>query len=75
MLLFGNPRRRRGWQSMLGMLTLLVTLSSAVLACSGGGSGSTGTGNSGTTAGVYTVTVTGVSGTTSETGTVTLTMQ
>jgi hypothetical protein len=60
---------------MLGMLILLVTLASGVLACGGGGSGSIGTGNPGTTAGVYAVTVTGISGTITEAGTVTLNVQ
>ena len=80
-LFFGIPARRRSWQTMLGMLMLLITLAGSVFACGGGG-GSTGGGgggggmsNPGTTAGTYTVTVTGTSGATTATGTVTLTVQ
>ncbi len=71
-LLFGIPARRRRWQTMLGMLALLVALTGGVLACGGGGGGS---GNPGTSAGTYTVTVMGTSGTTATTGTVPLTVQ
>jgi hypothetical protein len=78
-LLFCIPARRRSWQTMLGMLVLLVALTGGVLACGGGGSGGGGggggTSNPGTTAGTYTVTVTGTSGTTTATGTVALTVQ
>ena len=81
LLLIAFPApRRRSW-TMLGMLALMVVLSSGVLACGGslgsGGSGGSGGGGgaSGTTAGTYTITVTGTSGTLSQTGTVTLTVQ
>ena len=75
-LLFGIPARRRSWQTMLGMVALLVALTGGVLACGGGGStGGGGTKNPGTTAGTYTVTVTGTSVSTTATGTVTLTVQ
>jgi hypothetical protein len=76
-LLFGIPARRRSWQTMLGMVALLVALTGGVLACGGGGStgGGGGTGNPGTTAGTYTLTITGTSGTTTATGTVTLNVQ
>ena len=76
-LLMGIPRRRRRWRAMLGLLTLLVTLTCGVLAC-GGGAGETFNCTvlaSGTTAGSYTVTVTGTSGATTATGTITLTVQ
>jgi hypothetical protein len=75
------PARRRRGRAMLGMLALMVALSSGVLACggslgSGGGSGGGGGGGTaGTTAGTYTITVTGTSGTLSQTGAVTLTVQ
>jgi hypothetical protein len=76
-LLFGIPARRRRWQTVLGMLALLVTITGGVLACgSGSGSGGGGgTGNPGTTAGSYTVTIAGTSGTTATTGTITLNVQ
>jgi subtilase family serine protease/uncharacterized membrane protein len=56
LLFFGIPARRRGWQSMLGMVVLMVVLG-AMAGCGGGGGGGGG-GNSGTTAGSYTITVT-----------------
>ena len=78
-LLFGIPKRRRRWQSMLGLLALFVVFSGSVLACGGRGGTSGGSGgrtsNPGTTAGTYTVTVTGTSGATITTGTFTLTVQ
>jgi hypothetical protein len=74
LLLFGIPARRRRWQTMLGILVLLVALAGGAVAC-GGSSGGGGSGNSGTTAGSYTITVTGTLGSTSATGTVTLTVQ
>jgi hypothetical protein len=73
-LLFCIPARRRSWQSMLGMMALLVTLAGGMLACGGGGGGGGG-GNPGTTAGSYTVTVTGTSGATTATGTFTVNVQ
>jgi hypothetical protein len=66
------PARRRGWRTRLVTLVLLVTVIGGLLACGGGSSGS---GNSGTTPGTYTVTVTGISGNTTNTGRVTLTVQ
>jgi hypothetical protein len=77
LLLFGIPARRRRWQTMLGMLALIVALSGGLLACGGGGSGGGGggTGNPGTTAGTYTVTVTGTSGTVTAIGTVSVIVQ
>jgi Bacterial Ig-like domain (group 3)/FG-GAP-like repeat len=84
-LLCGIPVRRRGWQNLLGMLILLACLATVLTGCGGGGSSSGGgnssgggggssTGNPGTTAATYTVTVTGTSGTTVETSTVTVTV-
>jgi hypothetical protein len=86
LLLFGIPARQRSWRIMLGMLALLVALTSGVCACGGGGSAGGGggggggggnncTSNSGTTAGTYTITITGASGTITATNTVTLTVQ
>ena len=74
-LLFGAPKRRR-WRSMMAVLALLAALAGGAISCGGGGGISGGgKGNSGTTAGSYTITVTGTSGTTSATGIVTLTVQ
>jgi len=76
-LLFGVPAGRRTWRNMLGLLTLFLFIAGGVLACGGGnsGGGGGGTGNPGTTAGTYTITVTGTSGAISASGTVTLTVQ
>jgi hypothetical protein len=75
--LFGIPARRRRWQSMLGMLLLLVAFVGGLMACGSGGGGIAcpALSTSGTTAGTYTVTVTGASNALTETGTVTLTVQ
>lgn len=75
-LLFGIRARRRSWQTMLGMLALLVTFSASVASCGGGGGSSCpNVITAGTTAGTYTITVTGTSGSTTTTGTVALTVQ
>jgi N-acetylneuraminic acid mutarotase len=71
-LLIGIPARRRSWRTVLGMLALLVALTSGVLACGGGGGGTI---YPGTTPGSYTITVTGTSGTAIATGTISLTVQ
>jgi large repetitive protein len=77
--LVGIPARRRRWQSILGLLVLLVALLSGVLSCGSGGGASGGGGgsgaNSGTVPGAYTITVSGTSGAITETGTVALTVQ
>ena len=86
-LFLGVPGRRRGRQTLLGMLILLVFVSTFLVGCGGGSGGSTGSGgtggsgsgggtpaNPGTTAGAYTVTVTGTSGSIVKTVTVTLTV-
>jgi subtilase family serine protease len=57
-LLFGIPARRRRWQSMLGMLLLLVALGSSVFACGGGSSTGTTTTQINPTRTTPTVTVT-----------------
>jgi hypothetical protein len=74
-LLFGIQARRRRWRSMLGMLALLATLASGMLACGGNASSVVSTSYPGTTAGTYTVTVTGVSGSITATNTITLIVQ
>jgi len=57
LLLLMLPARRRRYARMLGLVVLAVSFAAA--GCGGSSSGTT-TGNSGTTAGTYTVTVTGV---------------
>ncbi len=76
-LLYVRPRKRKDRMAILGLLLFLV--SSGLVACGGGSSGSGG-GNrgtdSGTTPGAYTITVTGTSGSVSATvGLVALTVQ
>jgi hypothetical protein len=74
--LMGIPGRRR-WQTMLGILALLVAFTGGTVGCNGGG-GSTAcntAGTAATTAGTYTVTITGTSGTITENTTVTVTVQ
>jgi predicted membrane protein len=73
LLFFGIPTRRRSWRTLLGMVLLLVALGGGV-ACGGGGGGGGGTGNPGTTAGAYTVTVKGTSGSLAQTTTLTVTV-
>jgi hypothetical protein len=72
LLLFGIPARRRRLRAFFGLIALSVALTSGMIAC---GSKSSGGGNTGTTAGVYTVTVTATSGATTQTGTVQVTVQ
>jgi hypothetical protein len=76
LLLFGIPRKRRNWVTMLGVFVLVVSF--GVIGCGGRGgkSGGGGGGNSGTTPGTYSVTMTGTSGNiTGTVGTVALTVQ
>jgi hypothetical protein len=73
-LLFGFPRRRRRWHSMLCVL-MLLTLLAGTLGCGGLSNLVNGvTSNPGTTPGTYTLNVTGVSGTTTATGSITVTV-
>jgi hypothetical protein len=80
-LLFVRPRKRKSRVAITGLLLLFV--STGLIACGGGSSGSggrsgssTATGSTGTTPGAYTITVTGKSGSVSATvGTVALTVQ
>jgi hypothetical protein len=74
-LLFTLPARRRSWQRMLGMFVFLAFLAGGAVSC---GSSITSTGvtkTTGTTPGVYTVTLTGVAGSTTETNTVLVTVE
>jgi hypothetical protein len=71
-LLLGIPARRRRWRNLLGMLALLAFLAAGMGSCGGGGSKSKG--NSGTTAGSYTITVTGTAGSATQTTAVNLTV-
>jgi parallel beta-helix repeat protein len=76
-LLLVAPSKRKRWRTRLGVLVLLMTVVSGVVACgssSGGSGGGGGGGNSGTTAGVYTITVTATSGALQQTSTVILTV-
>ena len=75
---FWLPIRRRRWQALLGMF-LLIALASAANGCGGNGAklstvGQSG-GNSGTTAGNYTITVTGSNGSNQATTAVSVTVQ
>jgi hypothetical protein len=72
------PARRRRWGAMLGMLVLLASMASGMLACvqvskssDGGGSGGS-TSVPGTAAGTYTLTILGTSGSSSAKGSVIL---
>ncbi|HEY1647580.1 MAG TPA: protease pro-enzyme activation domain-containing protein [Terracidiphilus sp.] len=72
---FGIPSRRRAWRALLGMLTLFLALAGGAVACSGNIMHSETSSSTGTTPGVYTITVTGVSGATTATANVALTVQ
>ena len=65
-LLFSLGAKRRRWQSMLGMLLLVMALGGGMTACISS--------KPHTTPGTYTITVTGKSGTMSSTCNVTLTV-
>jgi hypothetical protein len=75
LLLFVIPVRRRRLGKMLGVLVFFAILTGGFVGCGGGGSKGGGTGNPGTTAGNYTVTVTAISGNTTTQGTVSVTVQ
>ncbi len=77
LMLCGIPKRRRVLRSILGALAISVTMVGGLIGCSSGtsGGGAGTTGNPGTTAGAYTVTVTGTSGALTATSTVTVTVQ
>jgi hypothetical protein len=61
LMFMGIPARRRSWQTMLGVLVLMITLGS-LAACGGGGSGGGGGGGgtTGTPLGTYTFSVVAV---------------
>jgi len=76
LLLFGSPFRRRRLRTVCKFVALLVFLMGGMVACSSNGnSESGGSGNPGTTAGTYTISVTGTSGSITETETISLTVQ
>jgi hypothetical protein len=73
-LVFGIPGwRRRKSVTILSLLALLSIVATGLTGC--GNKMATVTGNPGTTAGNYVMTVTATSGAITETGTVTLTVQ
>lgn len=78
-VLFGVTSRRRTWLTTIGLVFFGIVVVTSTAACGGGGGngggGGRGTGNPGTTAGLYTVTVTATSGSTVETGAITITVQ
>ncbi|MFC5864177.1 hypothetical protein ACFPT7_17860 [Acidicapsa dinghuensis] len=59
LLLFGVPRRRRYWPTML--VALVLSIATVAIGC-GSSSSKGGSGNAGTSAGIYTVAVSGTSG-------------
>lgn len=71
-LLFCIPVRRRRWQSILGLLLLLLTLAGGTTGC--GGFWTQRIFRPPTTAGTYTVTVTGTSGTATAIATTTISL-
>jgi hypothetical protein len=75
--LFGIPKWRRKWRTTIGLVMLVMAVTGGMAGCTGGGmaTGGGGSGDPGTTAGSYTVTVTGTSGATTATNTITLTVQ
>jgi hypothetical protein len=75
LLLFGVPSRRRRWQRFLGMIVLLAALAGGAVGCSGSFVTNGKTSGSGTTPGLYLITVKGASGATTATTTVSLTVQ
>jgi sugar lactone lactonase YvrE len=73
-LLLFVPLRRRSWLALMAWVALFAAITG--MGCGGGGTGGGGgQKDSGTTAGIYTVTITGVSGGMTQTGTVALTVQ
>jgi hypothetical protein len=70
------PRRRRSWRTLFSLLVFFMILVGGVVACGGSSKSSGGgtTGNPGTTAGTYTVTVTATSGNTTAQTPVTITV-
>ncbi len=76
--LIGIPRRRRG-RALFGMIALFFVLAGGMIACGGSlaASGASGDGSqsTGTTPGVYSITVTGTSGATTAATSVILTVQ
>jgi hypothetical protein len=74
-LLIGVPAQRRKWLTFLALLLLAIPFTGGMMACSGSATGTSNSGNPGTTAGAYIITVTGTSGTLTQTSTINLTVQ
>jgi hypothetical protein len=74
-LLFGIPVGRRSRRTVPGILLLLVALTLGLPSCGGSGTSTCNVPVTGTTPGIYTLTVTGTAGATTAPGTVTLTVQ
>jgi len=76
LLLFGIPARRRRWHSLLGAVLLLAALAGGAIGCGGlVTNNKTTTIDTGTTPGIYLITVTGTSGSASTSITVSLDVQ
>jgi hypothetical protein len=73
-LLVGIPARRRSWRTMAVLVASFVVLAGGMVACKPGAPNNI-TGNPGTSAGAYTVTVTATSGAITQTGIVSVTVQ
>jgi hypothetical protein len=73
-LLFGVPRRRN-WRALLAAVLLLFALAGGMVACGGSLAATGSASNTGTTPGVYLVSVTGISGATTATTTATITVE
>ena len=76
LLLFGIPaRRRRYWQSLIGVFVLLAALASGAVGCSGSLTSNNVSASTGTTPGIYLITVKGASGSMTASTSVSLTVQ
>jgi hypothetical protein len=75
LLFFGCVPRRRAWQAFLGVIVLFLVLAGGVVGCSGAIIAAGSQSGSGTTPGLYVITVTGESGSTTASAHVALTVQ
>lgn len=75
-VIWGIPAGKRKWKRcLLGMFALAAVAVSGITACGGGSPSTTNQGHSGTTAGIYSVTVTATLGSTTQTTGLTLSVQ